>query len=249
MRRASSRNPPRDYRPVRRRFTLAGEGTAATRDGAGTAIYAASLNGTLVFHRGQRPMRLFGAAAREAPDKPKNAYGFDVDASVRVAPHDRAGLERLARYMLRPALSKSRLSRQADGRYRIALKKPWRDGTSHIVLDGVELVGRLAALVPPPRVHRTKYFGLFAARHALRRQVVPAPKDAPAACGHAVDGPGRPERRLSWSKLLARVFRVDVLTCPRCKSRLQRVEWCTTPERIEAVLQIRGPPAQAERVA
>ena len=212
-------------------------------------LYGASLSGTLLFHRGQRPMRLFGAAARESNDKPKNGYGFDVDASVRVPAHDREGLERLARYMLRPALSKSRLSRRADGRYRIELKKPWRDGTTDILLDGVELVGRLAALVPPPRVHLTKYFGVFAPRHALRREVVPQPADADAACGHAVDTRGRPERRLSWSRLLARVFRVDVLECPRCKSRMQRVEWCTQPDRIRVVLEARGPPAEMDRVA
>ena len=221
----------------------------AEREALLSELYAASLSGTLLFNRGQRQVRLFGAAAREARDKPKNAYGFDVDASVRVPAHDREGLERLARYMLRPVLGKSRLTRQVDGRYRIRLRKAWRDGTTDIVLDGVELVGRLAALVPQPRVHLTKYFGLFAPRHALRREVVPQPADAHAACEHAVHTRGRPERRLSWSKLLARVFRVDVLECPRCKSRLQRIEWCTSPERIDAVLRSRGPPADLDPVA
>jgi hypothetical protein len=110
-------------------------------------------------------MCLYGAAARPSEEvasaggggKVKNAYGFDVHAGVRVSADDRAGLERLARYMTRPALSKRRLTRQADGRYRIALKTPWRNGTTHIVLDGPELVGRLASLVPPPRFHLTRY--------------------------------------------------------------------------------------------
>jgi predicted DNA-binding protein len=79
-------------------------------------------------------MRLFGAAAHQTNDagKLKNAYGFDLDASVRVPACDRKRLEQLARYTLRPPLSRSRLERLPDGRYQIALKKPWNDGSTHI---------------------------------------------------------------------------------------------------------------------
>jgi hypothetical protein len=181
-----------------------------------------------------------------------HAYGFDVDAGVRIAAHDRKGLERLARYMLRPPLAKDRIERLGDGRYRIRLKKPWRDGTTDLVLDGVELVGRLAALVPPPRAHLTRYFGVFAPRAKLRGLVVPARNaeadcHAPASAEPRDESVPHPERRYSWAKLLARVFAVDVLACPRCSSRLQRVEWCTHPTRITAVLAATGPPEDLER--
>jgi hypothetical protein len=94
-------------------------------------LSAASLTGTLAMgpRAGQRQLRLFGAAARSPRSgngAMKNGYGFDVDASVRVPAHDRKRLEALARYTLRPPLSRSRLERQADGRYRIRLKKAWR---------------------------------------------------------------------------------------------------------------------------
>jgi hypothetical protein len=229
----------------------------ANREPLLAALFGASIQGTLVMgaRAGQRQVRLFGAAARddsESRPKVKNAYGFDVDAGVRVAAHDRKGLERLARYMLRPPLAKDRIERLADGRYRIRLKKPWRDGTTDLVLEGVELVGRLAALVPPPRAHLTRYYGVFAPRARLRRLVVPARRDA-VGC-QAPTGPeqaGEParqhKRRTSWAALLARVFAVDVLACPRCSSRMQRVEWCTHPTRIRAVLAATGPPEAPER--
>jgi hypothetical protein len=102
-------------------------------------------------------MRLDGAPAR-APDegrvKLKNADGFDLDARVRVAADDTQGRERLLRYMTRPPLSQERLEKLSDGRYRIRLKKPWQDGTTDIVLDGVELLGRRAAWVPPRHARR-----------------------------------------------------------------------------------------------
>jgi Putative transposase len=199
------------------------------------------------------PARAIAIASASESRKVNNAYGFDVDARVRIAAHDRKGLERLARYMLRPPLSKDRIERLGDGRYRIRLKKPWRDGTTDLVLDGAELVGRLAALVPPPRAHLTRYFGVFAPRAKLRRLIVPRrnadlPCHASPSAEPKEDAPQRPERRTSWATLLARVFAVDVLACPRCSSRMQRIEWCTHPARIRAVLAATGPPGDLECV-
>jgi hypothetical protein len=222
-------------------------------------LYGASLTGTLVLgpKAGRRQLRLFGAPARGDAERERirNAYGFDVDASVRIPGHDRPRLERLARYMARPPLSKERLARQSDGTYRIALKKPWRDGTTHIVLDGPELVGRLAALVPPPRFHLTRYFGVFAPRAGLRQAVVPA-HGATDGCACHRRAPAAPvedarstRQRTAWSALLARVFAVDVLRCPRCQAGLQRVELCTHPDRIRAVLAATGPPQQTPAAA
>jgi hypothetical protein len=100
--------------------------------------YAASLAGTLLFASGRRPMRLFGAPAREV--KVKNGYGFDVDAAVRVPADERQRLERLCQYVLRPPFANDRLRALGDNRYELRLKRPWADGTTAIVLDGSELV-------------------------------------------------------------------------------------------------------------
>jgi hypothetical protein len=51
-------------------------------------------------------------------------------------------------------------------RYR--LKTAYRDGTTDIVLEPLDFIARLAALVPPPRVYLTRYHGVFAANAALR---------------------------------------------------------------------------------
>jgi hypothetical protein len=93
---------------------------------------------------------------------------------------------------------------------------------------------------------------VFAPRAELRAAIVPlvppAQSDTAPSCG-AGERAAQCERRLSWSKLLARVFAIDVLTCPKCASRMQRVEWCTRPERIRAVLQAVGPPREQAAVA
>ena len=67
-------------------------------------------------------------------------------------------IERLCRYITRPPLSQERLSRRADGRLELELKKAWRDGTRALVLEPFDLLTRLVASVPPPRLHLLRYF-------------------------------------------------------------------------------------------
>jgi hypothetical protein len=47
----------------------------------------------------------------------------------------------------------SRRRATSDGRLAYRLKTPWRDGTTHVVMERHELLERLAPLIPPPRAH------------------------------------------------------------------------------------------------
>jgi len=62
----------------------------------------------------------------------------------------RAALERLCRYVSRPPIAVERWSLTSSGQVRYHLKTPYRDGTTHIVLDPLDLMARLAALVRGP---------------------------------------------------------------------------------------------------
>ena len=59
----------------------------------------------------------------------------------------------------------------------VALKTPYDDGTSHVVLSPMEFMGRLAALVPRPRGNLTRFHGVFSPNSQLREYVVPASPD------------------------------------------------------------------------
>jgi hypothetical protein len=63
---------------------------------------------------------------------------------------------------------------------RIALKRPFADGTVAIDLDPLSLLSRLAASVPPPRLHTVRYAGVLAPASKLRSRIVPQPVVAPA---------------------------------------------------------------------
>lgn len=96
------------------------------------------------------------------PNGAVRAGGFSLHAGVDVAPHEREKLERLCRYVSRPPVAVDRMALTASGQVRYTLKTPYRDGTTHIVLEPLDLMARLAALVPPLRMHLTIYHGVSA---------------------------------------------------------------------------------------
>jgi len=99
--------------------------------------------------------------------------GMTLHADVAVPAHDRRRLERLCRYVARPPLALDRLEAMADGRLAYRLKTPWRDGTTHVVMERRELLERLAPLIPPPRAHQVRYHGILAPCASGRDRIVP----------------------------------------------------------------------------
>ena len=110
--------------------------------------------------------------------------GFTLHAAVAVPARDRRRLERLCRYATRPPLASERLAALPDGTLVYRLKR-WRDGTTHILFDPVELLERLAALVPAPRTHLVKYHGVLGPCAGWRDRVVP---DPPGGVGSVLFG-------------------------------------------------------------
>jgi hypothetical protein len=67
---------------------------------------------------------------------------------VRWRADQRKELEQLCRYITRPAIANERLKRNRTGQVVLQLKSPYKDGTTHIVMEPLEFMERLAALVP-----------------------------------------------------------------------------------------------------
>ena len=78
---------------------------------------------------------------------------------MAVKAHERRKLERLCRYVSRPAVSEKRLSLTPKGNVRYQIKTPYQDGTTHVIFEPLDFIARLAALVPKPRVNLTRYHG------------------------------------------------------------------------------------------
>jgi hypothetical protein len=121
------------------------------------ALYSASIAGRIGSgsNAGQSPSMLgkFNAEA-VGEDEPfggircARVSGFSVHAGVGIRAADRKGLERLCRYGSRPPVAADRLARLPDGRLSYRLKTPWSNGATHVLFEPLELVERLAVLVP-----------------------------------------------------------------------------------------------------
>ena len=68
-------------------------------------------------------------------------------------------MERLLRYTGRGAVSLERLAEDANGDLVYRFTRPWSDGTTGIKLSPLELLEKLAAIVPLPRAHLVRYAG------------------------------------------------------------------------------------------
>jgi Putative transposase len=115
----------------------------------------------------------------------------------------------------------------ASGQVRYTLKTPYRDGTTHIVTEPLDLMARLAALVPPPRMHLTRYHGVFAPHSRLRAAVTPAGRGSgrmpqteeggqachPTACGPELGTTTEAGVRAVIAKILAHLERTAPYQC------------------------------------
>ncbi|MBI4702055.1 MAG: transposase [Deltaproteobacteria bacterium] len=112
------------------------------------------------------------------------------------------------------------------------MKKPWRDGTTALVFERLDLIGRPCAMVPPPWFHLTRFHGVLASAAALRAQVVQSPPPGselgPGPQDEQLElfggGGARAPTRKPWAWLLRHVFAEDVTVCPKCGERLRWLE-------------------------
>ena len=61
---------------------------------------------------------------------------------MRFSTHWRKHLERLCRYITRPAIAHERLKDDGSGNVLLQLKSPWRDGTTHPKMTPLEFLQR-----------------------------------------------------------------------------------------------------------
>ena len=168
------------------------------------------------------------------------AHGFSLHAGVRCGAHQRRELERLCRYITRPAIATERLSRNARDQVVLRLKSAWRDGTTHIKMSALEFMQRLAVLVPRPRLHLIRFHGVLAPNARLRAAIIPQPaqKHGAPVREHSHDQAAR----MSWARLLKRVF--DIERC-ECGGQLKIIAAIEEPVVIVRILTHLGLPARA----
>ena len=100
-----------------------------------------------------------------------------------IGPEQRDRLERLCRYVTRPAICLERLKVRADSQIQYELKHPFRNGTTHILFSPLDFLSKLAALVPRPRHNLVRYHGVLARgchqpNAKMRKLIIPKSRNA-----------------------------------------------------------------------
>ena len=163
--------------------------------------------------------------------------GFSLHAGVATKANERAKLERLCRYITRPAVSTKRLSLTRNGQVRYELKTPWRNGTTHVMFEPLDFISRLASLVPKPRVNLTRFHGVFAPNSKYRLLVTPAKRGRGKKVKAPNDQtPAEKRASMTWAQRLKRVFNIDVETCSECGGTVKIIASIEDPIVIRKIL-------------
>ncbi len=103
---------------------------------------------------------------------------------------------------------------------------------------------RGCAVMPINAVRLIRFHGVLAPNAKLRSKVVPAPEQARTAgegdCAHAHSA----TLRMSWARLLKRVYDSDIEHCPACGGKLKVIAVIEEPAVIERILTHLGLAAQ-----
>jgi hypothetical protein len=197
---------------------------------------AASVQQRIAFgERAGQHVRRIGSGFGDEDEAPRltgprcaSVHGFSLHANTQIPAHRRDQLECLIRSTARGAVSLERLQVEANGDLVYTFTHPWADGTTGIRLAPLELLEKLAALVPLPHVHLVRYGGCLAPHSHLRGAIRPTPRQQGLDEAEAPTGtPYWP-----WARLLGRVFGLDMATCPFCRRGSLRLIAVITQESV-----------------
>ncbi len=111
------------------------------------------------------------------------------------------------------------------------------NGQTQLKLTSLELIDKLAALVPPSRIHRHRYYGVLAPHFPFRAFVTVMAglslthgsievqdsdhKEEVTIEQDQKNKPKRPPNRYLWAMLLARIYHLFPLLCPECGAEMR----------------------------
>jgi hypothetical protein len=161
--------------------------------------------------------------------------GFSAHVGERIEPENKHHLEDTGAYLVRNPLSLRKLV-YLDGERAVIYRSRMNPslGRNFEAMDPLEWLARLCDHIPDPGQHRTLFYGEYSSR--VRGCGGPTEPAAEVAEEH------KPRRRASpsWRRLIAKIYQVDPLLCPRCGKRMSVVAFVTDQMAIGKILEHLG---------
>ena len=125
----------------------------------------ASLVGRIAFgpNAGKRVTRIgsgFGYGEERPMFKGKlccTMNGFSLHGARAINTLNRSGLEQLISYIARGPFSNDRITLCPRERVKLALKRPFSDGTTHLLMSYGEFIEKLTALIPTAALNKSAF--------------------------------------------------------------------------------------------
>ena len=181
--------------------------------------------------------------------------GFSIDNSVRIL--DEPAQESLAEYIARPPISLKKIHYEPfKGRVLFHTKYSEYFKQNLHMFDALDFLADLTQHIPPKGLQLIRRYGLYASRTKGRWRDMPwvaerAPDGWKAT--HQLDGAaddlgyeplsdGDEEitvdaRKRAWARLLAKVYEVDPLVCPKCGAEMKVIAVIEDPDELKRILR------------
>jgi hypothetical protein len=181
--------------------------------------------------------------------------GFSVDNSVTIPATSSRTRVSLAEYIARPPVSLQKMLVEEGGSsvlYRSEYNPFFR--TNQRLFPAVEFLVQLLQHLPDSRLKLIRRYGLYSSRsrgtwarkpYLVRLAPQGWRRDHEQASsvrlgdhvGQPEDSTSARESRAAWARLLAKVYEVDVLCCPRCGSEMKVLALITDPQQVRRILR------------
>jgi hypothetical protein len=148
--------------------------------------------------------------------------GFSAHGAVRV--EDRQGAVRLGRYMIRCPIVLKRLQWDIETGHVLYRGRPSRRSRpvpAEARWDVLEFIARVVDHIPEPSQQMVRYWGHYANAARGRRSKAERAGNLAQAAPRQDDDEFSRSARLTWSKLIRRVYEVDPLLCPFCGAEMK----------------------------
>jgi len=176
--------------------------------------------------------------------------GFSIDNSVRIL--DDNTQESLSEYIARPPISLKKI-RYEPFKGRVLFHTTYSEYFKENVhlFDALDFLAELTQHLPPKGVRLIRRYGLYASRTKGRWATMPyvverAPvgwrkshpdPDRNTSSENTFEGVELSERKQAWAKLIAKVYEVDPLVCPKCGWDMKVVAIIEDPAEIRRILR------------
>ena len=158
--------------------------------------------------------------------------------------------ESLSEYIARPPISLKKI-RYEPFKGRVLFHTTYSDYFKENVhlFDALDFLAELTQHLPPKGIRLIRRYGLYASRTKGRWGAMPfVAERAPAGWLKSHPNPGRTsedtyeevellERKQAWARLIAKVYEVDPLVCPRCGWDMKIVAIIEDPAEIRRILR------------